>query len=82
MGGAQGTYRRQERCIQGFSGKMRERGHLKYLGVDERIILKWILKKWNENAWTGLIWLRIGADCECLRVRQWTFRFHKMQGIS
>jgi hypothetical protein len=26
------------------------------------IILKWILKKWDEGAWTGLIWLRIGAQ--------------------
>jgi len=32
-----------------------------------RIILKWILKKWD-GAWAGLIWLRIGARgglCEC-----------------
>jgi hypothetical protein len=26
-----------------------------------RIILKWISKKWTE-AWTRLIWLRIGKD--------------------
>jgi hypothetical protein len=26
-----------------------------------RIILKWILKKWDGEAWTGLIWLRIGT---------------------
>ena len=31
-------------------------------GVDGRIILKYILKKWNETAWTGSIWLRIGTD--------------------
>jgi hypothetical protein len=31
------------------------------LGVDERIILKWIFKKWVWEAWTGLIWLRIGT---------------------
>jgi hypothetical protein len=24
------------------------------------IILKWIFKKWDE-AWTGLIWLRVGT---------------------
>jgi hypothetical protein len=28
--------------------------------VDGRIILKWILKKWD-GAWTGLSWLRIGT---------------------
>jgi hypothetical protein len=27
--------------------------------VDERAILKWILKKYDWRAWTGLIWLRI-----------------------
>jgi len=26
-----------------------------------RIILKWIFRKWNGGAWTGLIWLRIGT---------------------
>jgi len=25
-----------------------------------RVILKWIFKKWDLEAWTGLIWLRIG----------------------
>jgi hypothetical protein len=29
--------------------------------LDGRIILKWILKKWDGEAWTGLIWLRIGT---------------------
>jgi hypothetical protein len=38
---------------------------------DERIILKWILNKWDVLAWLGLIWLRIGKNgggggfCEC-----------------
>ena len=32
-----------------------------HLDVDERIILKWICKKRDGEALTGLIWLRIGT---------------------
>ena len=28
-------------------------------GVDGRIILQWILRKWDLAAWTGSSWLRI-----------------------
>jgi len=30
-------------------------------GVDGRVILKSIVKNWDGEAWTGLIWLRIGT---------------------
>jgi hypothetical protein len=41
-------------------GDLREKTHLEELGADNtcKIILKWIFKKWNGGAWTGLIWLR------------------------
>jgi len=41
MGGACGTYGRQEKCIQGLVGRPdRKMPHLEHGGVDGRIILK------------------------------------------
>jgi hypothetical protein len=48
MGAVCGTYRSQERCIQGSGGgDLRERAHLEDLDKDGRIILKWIFKNWD-----------------------------------
>jgi len=30
--------------------------------LDERIILQWIIRKRETEAWTGMIWLRIGRS--------------------
>jgi len=35
--------------------------HLKDPGVDGRIILRWIFRRWDGRVCTGLIWLRIGT---------------------
>jgi len=43
-------------------GHLREGDNLENLGVDRRIILKWIFKKWDGQTWMGLIWLRIGIN--------------------
>jgi hypothetical protein len=40
--------------------------HLQEQGVDERIILKWILEKWNLRMLTGLTWIRIGTGARLL----------------
>jgi hypothetical protein len=40
-------------------GKSEERDHLEDLGMDERIILRWIFRKWDVGTWTGSSWLRI-----------------------
>jgi hypothetical protein len=45
-----------------FWGDLTEREHLEDPGIDEKIILRWILRKWNVRAWTGSIWLRIGTS--------------------
>ena len=42
-------------------GDLRERDHLEDLDVGRSIILKWIVKEWDGEAWAGLIWLRIGT---------------------
>jgi hypothetical protein len=49
MGGTCSTYRGEERRItQGFGGKnLRRRNHLGDPGVDGRIILRWIFRKWD-----------------------------------
>jgi hypothetical protein len=40
-----------------------ETDHLKELGVDGKIILKYIFKKHNGETWIGFICLRIETDC-------------------
>jgi hypothetical protein len=40
---------------------LRERDHLADPGLDVRMILRWIFRKWDRGAWTGSIWLRIGT---------------------
>jgi hypothetical protein len=58
-------------------GNPRERDHMEGSGVDGRIILRWIFRKWDVGAWSESSWLRIwtGGGHLCMR-------FHKMRGIS
>jgi hypothetical protein len=45
-----------------FVENWKERRLLEYLGINERIILKWVSKKSVLGAWTGLIWLIKGKS--------------------
>ena len=42
-------------------GNMREIDHFEDPGIDGKIILRWIFRKWDVGAWNELIWLRIGT---------------------
>jgi hypothetical protein len=46
-------------CTGFCYGNLRERDHWGDPDVHGRIILRWILRKWDVVAWTGSIWLSI-----------------------
>jgi hypothetical protein len=35
--------------------------YLENLGIDGKIILEWILEKYDGKLWTGLTWIRAGT---------------------
>jgi len=50
---------RGEACKGFWRGNRMERDHWGEVGVDVRIILRWIFRKWYVGLWTGSSWLRI-----------------------
>jgi hypothetical protein len=50
-------------------GNQRERENLEDAGVDRRIKLRWMFKKWDEGTWNGLTWLKIGTGGGLLKMR-------------
>ena len=60
MGGECSAYGAGERGVQGW-GNMRERDRWGDPDADGRIILRWIIRKWEGLVGTGWSWLRIGT---------------------
>ena len=54
MGEMRGVYRV-------LVGKPEGRNHLRDPGIDGRIILRWICRKWDVGLWTEWTWRRIGT---------------------
>jgi hypothetical protein len=50
---------RYEMHTEFLSGKMRRKDHMKDLGINGRITLRFILKKWGGMVWTGLIKVKL-----------------------
>jgi hypothetical protein len=62
MGGACSAYGGEGVCTGFWWGNLKERDHFEEEpGVDGRIILRWIFRKWVRGTWTGLIRVRIGT---------------------
>jgi len=61
MGGTCSTYGGEEVYTGFWWGNLWERDHLEEPGVDGLIILRWIFRKCDVGAWTGLLWFRIGT---------------------
>ena len=69
MGGACSAYGGEERRVQGFwCGNLRERDHLGGPGLDGRIILRWIFRKWDVRVLlhrAGSEYGEVAVICEC-----------------
>jgi hypothetical protein len=77
MGRACSTYRGEKRW-----GSMREGNHSEDSGVDGRIILKWILEKWDGGHGldlSGSGQRQVAGSCKCGSEPS---EFYNMRGIS
>ena len=57
-----GTFGERSDAYRAWGGALKEIDHLEDKGVDGRIPLNWIIRKQGREAWTGLIWFRIGTS--------------------
>jgi hypothetical protein len=61
------VWRKREMHTGFWWGDLREGDHLGDPGLDGRIILKWIFKKWDGNGldWVGSVYGQVAGSCEC-----------------
>jgi hypothetical protein len=45
--------------ITNFHSENLKGGNYEDLGIDWRLILEWIVKRWGGSVWNGFSWLRI-----------------------
>jgi hypothetical protein len=60
---------RRDACTGFWWGNLREKDHWGDPGMDGRIILGWIFRKWDVVVWTGFGWLGIETGGGHLRMR-------------
>jgi hypothetical protein len=65
-----------------WSESLKGRDYSKYLGIDEKIILKCILRTGGGNMWSGFIWLMTGTRDGFSWTHLWNVGFNKRRGIS
>jgi len=51
---------KEEEYTEFWWGNLMERDHLGDPGVNGKIILRWIFRKWDVGVWNGSSWLRGG----------------------
>jgi hypothetical protein len=52
---------RESQMYRVWEENVKEKYQSEYLDIDDRIILKWILKKRDRRVWLRYFWLRIGT---------------------
>jgi hypothetical protein len=62
MGKAYDMYGEYRNATVFLYENLKETDHLEDLGMDGRKLLKWIVQKQDETAWTVLIWLWTGIS--------------------